>query len=238
MKGRMKTKFFMFSICLMAVLWNGMFDPSLFVVLVTGASTGIEQVAYHYSKMGGQIVITARKEHTLQKVCGSKSTSLGAQKALYVTEDVCQASDAEDGWSLSVLYREHVRELMQVRFVFFLHIRLYLALHLFWSAGSVIVVSSLLGEYTTHTVNLFFGTIQHELTMQHSNVSLTITPLGLIDTESGHTNMMAYPASDAALHLITHQKKSFYPVYIYLSCLCRDWFPFFRDIVIENSYTY
>ncbi|XP_071232628.1 hydroxysteroid 11-beta-dehydrogenase 1-like protein, partial [Salvelinus alpinus] len=66
-------------------------------VLVTGASTGIgEQVAYRYSKMGGQIVITARKEHALQKVA-EDSTSLGAQKALYVTGDVCQASDPERG---------------------------------------------------------------------------------------------------------------------------------------------
>lgn len=50
--------------------------------------------------------------------------------------------------------------------------------------------------------------------------------------------MMVYPACDAALHLITHQKKSFCPVYIYLACLCRDRFLFFRSIVIENSYTY
>lgn len=38
-------------------------------VLVTGASTGIgEQVAYHYARLGAQIVITARRENTLKEV--------------------------------------------------------------------------------------------------------------------------------------------------------------------------
>lgn len=50
--------------------------------------------------------------------------------------------------------------------------------------------------------------------------------------------MTAYPASDAALHIIkagaTHQKESFYPGYIYFACLCRDWFPFFRDISLRT----
>ena len=54
--------------------------------------------------------------------------------------------------------------------------------------------------------------------------------------------MVAYPASDAALHLIkagaTRQKESYYPPYIYLITMTRDWFPFFRDICIQNSYTY
>uniref|UniRef100_A0A8C7QYC4 Uncharacterized protein n=1 Tax=Oncorhynchus mykiss TaxID=8022 RepID=A0A8C7QYC4_ONCMY len=221
------------------------------MVLVTGASTGIrEQVEYHYSKMGGQIVITARKELALQKVA-ENSTSLGAQKALYVTGDVCQASDPEGVVRMNVFDilvlnhigsspfaiwngdREHVRELMQIRFVFFLYIRLYLALHL----GSVIVVSSLLGEYTTHGLihiqsytdahytstpsTVFLEGNRTKICPSHSNVSLTITTLGLIDTQSiySHTNMMVYPACDAALHLITHQKKSFCPVYIYLACL-------------------
>uniref|UniRef100_A0A4W5RRZ8 Zmp:0000000521 n=1 Tax=Hucho hucho TaxID=62062 RepID=A0A4W5RRZ8_9TELE len=64
-------------------------------VLVIGASTGIgEQVAYHYAKMGAQIVITARREYALQKVAAN-CTSLGAQKALYVTGDMSQSSDPE-----------------------------------------------------------------------------------------------------------------------------------------------
>uniref|UniRef100_A0A8C8FHL0 Uncharacterized protein n=1 Tax=Oncorhynchus tshawytscha TaxID=74940 RepID=A0A8C8FHL0_ONCTS len=128
----------MFSIWLMAVLWKDTFDPVLQQVLVTGASTGIgEQVAYHYSKMGGQNVITARKELALQKVA-ENSTSLGAQKALYVTGDVCTLvyifklsfcpAECLDilvlnhiGSSPFAIWngdRAHVRELMQIRFVF------------------------------------------------------------------------------------------------------------------------
>lgn len=38
-------------------------------VLLTGASAGIgEQMAYHYSRFGAEIVLTARREAVLQKV--------------------------------------------------------------------------------------------------------------------------------------------------------------------------
>uniref|UniRef100_A0A8C7JJE4 Uncharacterized protein n=1 Tax=Oncorhynchus kisutch TaxID=8019 RepID=A0A8C7JJE4_ONCKI len=117
----------------------GLNAEDTFQVLVTGASTGIgEQVAYHYSKMGGQIVITARKELALQKFVAENSTSLGAQKALYVTGDVCTlnifklsfcSAECQDilvlnhiGSSPFTIWngdREHVRELMQIRFIFF-----------------------------------------------------------------------------------------------------------------------
>ena len=37
--------------------------------MITGASTGIgEQLAYEYSKLGAKVLITARREHVLQKV--------------------------------------------------------------------------------------------------------------------------------------------------------------------------
>lgn len=39
-------------------------------VLVTGSSTGLgEQIAYHYARFGAQVVVTARRESVLQKVC-------------------------------------------------------------------------------------------------------------------------------------------------------------------------
>ncbi|XP_055722607.1 hydroxysteroid 11-beta-dehydrogenase 1-like protein [Salvelinus fontinalis] len=284
MQVPMKTVFLIFAVCLMAVLWRDTFDPESVRnarVLVTGASTGIgEQVAYHYAKMGAQIVITARREYALQKVAAN-CTSLGAQKALYVTGDMSQSSDPErvvrmaveqlGGLDILVLNHigstpfamwngdgDHVRELMQLNFLSYVNMASAALPVLEQSAGSMIVVSSLLGKITTpfvgpyaatkFAVNGFFGSMQHELAMQRSNVSLTITTLGLIDTDSamdkirGYTNMTAYPASDAALHIIkagaTHQKESFYPGYIYFVCLCRDWFPFFRDIIIQNSYTY
>lgn len=40
-------------------------------VLVTGASTGIgEQLAYHYARLGAQLVITARRGNVLEEVNG------------------------------------------------------------------------------------------------------------------------------------------------------------------------
>ncbi|MFT7818775.1 hydroxysteroid 11-beta-dehydrogenase 1-like protein-like, partial [Arapaima gigas] len=104
------------------------------------------------------------------------------------------------------------------------------------------------GPYTAtkFAVNGFFGAMQHELAMRSSNVSLTISILGFVDTESamekisGHTRVVPYPASEAALHVIhagsLRQTESFYPWYTHPACLLRDWFPFFRDIIIRNSY--
>ena len=38
-------------------------------VVITGASTGIgEELAYHYAKLGANVVITARREQRLKEV--------------------------------------------------------------------------------------------------------------------------------------------------------------------------
>lgn len=37
---------------------------------------------------------------------------------------------------------------------------------------------------TKFALNGFFGSLQHELAMKHSNVTVTVCTLGLIDTES------------------------------------------------------
>uniref|UniRef100_A0A8K9UIS7 Uncharacterized protein n=1 Tax=Oncorhynchus mykiss TaxID=8022 RepID=A0A8K9UIS7_ONCMY len=189
-------------------------------VLVTGASTGIgEQVAYHHAKMGAQVVITARREYALQKVAAN-CTSLGAQKALYVTGD------------MSYIY------IVQA-----LCILCELTTFLSPLSSTGKITTPFVGPYaaTKFAVNGFFGSMQHELAMQRSNVLVTGVFTLFYATSRGYTNT-AYPASDAALHIIkagaTHQKESFYPGYIYFACLCRDWFPFFRDIIIQNSYTY
>ncbi|XP_067108991.1 hydroxysteroid 11-beta-dehydrogenase 1-like protein [Osmerus mordax] len=272
------------AVALTAYVWRDTFDAESVRgarVLVTGASTGIgEQVAYHYARMGAQIVITARREQSLQMVA-DKCMQLGAQKALYVTGDMSVPSDPErvlhdavnllGGLDFLVLNHigntpfslwdgdsNHVRTVMQVNFVSYVSMAAAALPVLEQSSGCLVVVSSLLGKMATpfmapysatkFALNGFFGTLQHELAMQRSNASLTISILGLIDTDSamekvrGHTNMTAYPASDAALHLIkagaTRQTESYYPAYTYLACMTRDWFPYFRDLVIQNSYTY
>uniref|UniRef100_A0A8C2DIZ6 Hydroxysteroid 11-beta-dehydrogenase 1-like protein n=1 Tax=Cyprinus carpio TaxID=7962 RepID=A0A8C2DIZ6_CYPCA len=182
-------------------------------VLVTGASTGIgEQLAYHYARLGAQLVITARRGNVLEQVNFLSYVQM-TQKALPALEK---------------------------------------------SNGSIVVVSSLLGKMcgpfalpyaaTKFALNGFFGGLQHELAMQKSNVSITICILGLIDTDSamekikGYINMTAYPAHEAAWHIIeagaSRQPETFYPWYTFYACLFRDWFPYLRDQAIQNSYTY
>ncbi|XP_061098923.1 hydroxysteroid 11-beta-dehydrogenase 1-like protein isoform X1 [Conger conger] len=252
-------------------------------VLVTGASTGIgEQMAYHYARLGAQIVITARRESVLKEVA-ERCLELGAQKALYVPGDMGTMADPESvvkfavealgGLDYLVLNHigpspyemwnrdiEHVRWLMQVNFFSYLQMTTSALPHLEDSGGAIIVVSSLLGKMcnpfvapysaTKFSLNGFFGTLQHELAMQRKNVSITICVLGLIDTDNAMEKIKDYsslhhiasPASDAALHIIsagaTRQKESFFPFYVYFITLFRDWFAFFRDLTIQNSYHY
>uniref|UniRef100_A0A3P9ADD6 Hydroxysteroid 11-beta-dehydrogenase 1-like protein n=1 Tax=Esox lucius TaxID=8010 RepID=A0A3P9ADD6_ESOLU len=126
---------------------------------------------------------------------------------------------------------EHTRWLMQVNFLSYLQMAKTALPVLEQSKGSIVVVSSLLGKMcspfvapyssTKFALNGFFGTLQHELAMQRSNVSITICVLGLIDTDSalekvkGFTNIQAWPASEAALHIITsgatREAESYYP---------------------------
>ncbi|XP_048844740.1 hydroxysteroid 11-beta-dehydrogenase 1-like protein [Brienomyrus brachyistius] len=265
-----------------AFLWRDTFDPESLRgarVLVTGSSTGLgEQIAYHYARFGAQVVVTARRESVLQKV-SQKCLELGAQRALYVSGDMADASDpgrvlrfALDqlgGLDYLVLNHigpspfamwdgdvEHARWLMQVNFLSYIEMAAKAMPYLEDSRGSIIVVSSLLGKMTTpfsapysatkSALNGFFGTLQHELSMQKSNVSVTISILALIDTESamekirGHSNAVPFPATEAALHVIkagqARQQESFYPFYTYCLCLIRDWFPYFRDLVIRSSF--
>ncbi|XP_026783236.3 hydroxysteroid 11-beta-dehydrogenase 1-like protein [Pangasianodon hypophthalmus] len=250
-------------------------------VLVTGASTGIgEQVAYHYARMGAQIVITARREHVLKEVV-KKCLDLGAQKALYIAADMAEISDAAravefaekqlNGLDYLVLNHigpspygmwdgdvDHVQWLMQVNFHSYVKMAVKALPALEKTNGSIIVVSSLLGKMclpfalpyaaTKFALNGFFGSLQHELAMKHSNVTVTICTLGLIDTESamekikGYIDIPAYPAHEAAYQIIKagalRQSEAFYPWYTYYSTLIRDWFPYYRDQVIRNSYNY
>nr|AAH52103.1 Hydroxysteroid (11-beta) dehydrogenase 3 [Danio rerio] len=153
---------------------------------------------------------------------------------------------------------QHTRWLLEVNFLSYLQMAQKALPTLEKSKGSIVVVSSLLGKIcgpfalpyasTKFALNGFFGGLQNELAMQKSNVSITICILGLIDTDSamekikGYINMTAYPSHEAALQIIqagaTRQSESFYPWYTFYATLFRDWFPYLRDKVIQNSYTY
>ncbi|KAL2089916.1 hypothetical protein ACEWY4_014604 [Coilia grayii] len=153
---------------------------------------------------------------------------------------------------------EHTRWLMQVNFLSYVQMAWKAIPTLEGSKGSIIVVSSMLGRMcspfvgpysaTKFALNGFFGTMQHELAMKKSNVTVSICTLGLIDTDSamekvrGYTNMTAYPASDAALQIIkagvTRQSEIFYPWFTYYLLNVKDWFPYLSDTVIRGFYSY
>uniref|UniRef100_A0A8C9TYC8 Hydroxysteroid 11-beta dehydrogenase 1 like n=1 Tax=Scleropages formosus TaxID=113540 RepID=A0A8C9TYC8_SCLFO len=239
-------------------------------VLVTGASTGIgEQLAYCYARLGAQVVITARRENVLQQVSVLAARRVGVKRSSQVRPRSRASSRCPGGLDYLVLNHigrysfspwsgdvHHVRGLMEVNFLSYVQLASAALPSLEKSKGSIVVVSSLLGKVSTpftapytatkFAVNGFFCTLQHELAMRSSDVSLTISILGLVDTESamekvsGRTRVVPYPAGEAALHVVRagslRQKESFYPWYTHLVCLVRDWCPFFRDVIIRNSY--
>ncbi|XP_029002756.2 hydroxysteroid 11-beta-dehydrogenase 1-like protein isoform X1 [Betta splendens] len=138
-------------------------------VLVTGASSGIgEQMAYHYSRFGAQIVITARREKVLQQVV-EKCLSLGAQKAVYVAADMVDEAQPEKvvdfaleklgGLDYLVLNHigsttfsmwdgdvEHMRWLMKPNFFSYVQMAWRALSALEQSKGAVVVVSSVSGK--------------------------------------------------------------------------------------------
>ncbi|KAL2094481.1 hypothetical protein ACEWY4_009200 [Coilia grayii] len=271
------------AVAVTAYVWRDTFDPESVRgarVLVTGASMGIgEQMAYHYARLGAELIITARSENTLKDVV-QRCVELGAQKALYVAADMSIPTEPErvlkesvellGGLDYLILNHignspyglwdgdtEYVRRLMQINFVSYVQMAATALPILERSSGAIVVVSSLLGKMTTpfaapyastkFALGGFFGTLQHELAMQGSNVSVTITVLGLIDTASamdkirGYTDVTPYPASEAALHIIkagaTRQTESYFPWFHWFTCFFRDWFPYFRDMCIRRSFT-
>lgn len=153
---------------------------------------------------------------------------------------------------------DHTRWLMQVNFFSYIQMAWKALPSLEQSKGSLVIVSSLLGKMaspfvapytsTKFALNGFFGALHHELTMNNSNVSISICTLGLIDTESamdkvrGITSVPAYPATDAALNIIitgaTRQTDLFYPWLTQVVTLCKDWFPSLTGYIIRNSYNY
>ncbi|KAM9848733.1 hydroxysteroid 11-beta-dehydrogenase 1-like protein [Aulostomus maculatus] len=153
---------------------------------------------------------------------------------------------------------EHTQWLMKVNFLSYVQMTWKALASLEQSKGSLVIVSSLLGKMsspfvapyssTKFAVNGFFGSLQHELMMKKSNVSISICTLGLIDTDSamekvrGVTSVPAYPAADAALNIIitgaTRQTELFYPWFTQVVTMSKDFFPSVTNYVMQNSYNY
>ncbi|KAE8632632.1 hypothetical protein XENTR_v10001606 [Xenopus tropicalis] len=152
----------------------------------------------------------------------------------------------------------HTRWLMEVNFLSYIHLATAALPYLTQSKGSIIVLSSLTAKtpipYTTSyaaskfALEGFFSSLRHELTMQNNPVSITLCILGLIDTQSAmekikdKITMSAYPASDAALAVVSagagRQREMYYPWFVRPLCFFRDWFPQHRDWFIQRMYHY
>ncbi|XP_074795741.1 hydroxysteroid 11-beta-dehydrogenase 1-like protein isoform X2 [Natator depressus] len=201
---------------LLAFFWRDTFNPDSISgarVLLTGASTGIgEQMAYHYSRFGAEIVLTARRGTLLQKVM-EKCLQLGAKQVFYIQADMSSPQAPEKpvllligGLDHLVLNHiggtpfrmwdgdvEHTRWLMQVNFLSYVALASAALPILAESKGSLIVVSSLTGKISTpfttsysatkFALDGFFSSLRHELAMQKQDVCITLCILGLIDTE-------------------------------------------------------
>ncbi|XP_039371278.1 hydroxysteroid 11-beta-dehydrogenase 1-like protein isoform X1 [Mauremys reevesii] len=160
---------------LLAFFWRDTFNPDSISgarVLLTGASTGIgEQMAYHYSRFGAEIVLTARRGTLLQKVM-EKCLKLGAKKVFYIQADMSSPQAPEEvvqfalqklgGLDHLVLNHiggtpfrmwdgdvEHTRWLMQVNFLSYVALASAALPILAESKGSLMVVSSLTGKIST-----------------------------------------------------------------------------------------
>ncbi|XP_051893903.1 hydroxysteroid 11-beta-dehydrogenase 1-like protein isoform X2 [Pristis pectinata] len=138
-------------------------------ILLTGASKGIgEQMAYHYARFGGELVITARNK-TLLKQVEEKCLQLGAKKVYSVSADMSDPKSAdrvvkfalEKLGSLGYLVLNHIgndpfemwngdaeqtRWLMQVNFLSYVQLTAAALPTLLKTNGSIIVISSLCGK--------------------------------------------------------------------------------------------
>lgn len=138
-------------------------------VIVTGASKGIgREMAYHLSKMGAHVVLTARSEEGLQKVV-SRCLELGAASAHYIAGTMEDMTFAEQfivkagklmggldmlilnhitQTSLSLFHDDihSVRRVMEVNFLSYVVMSTAALPMLKQSNGSIAVISSLAGK--------------------------------------------------------------------------------------------
>lgn len=143
-------------------------------VLVTGSSTGIgEQIAYHYARMGANVMVTSRRENTLKQVV-QKCKELGPPEGKYfykpadmanmsVTQLVIKEAVTKMG-GIDILILNHILpiplgmwegspqnltitdKIVDVNFKAYVHLTSHALPHLVASNGSIIVVSSLAGK--------------------------------------------------------------------------------------------
>lgn len=143
-------------------------------VLITGASAGIgEQMAYHYAKMGANVLVTARREKKLQEVV-AKCRELGRPDGIYhyisadmsnltSTEIVIKEAETKLGgidylvlnhiiiiplgmWKGSTDNLTKMDKIVDVNYKSYVHLTSHALPLLEKSQGSIVVVSSLAGK--------------------------------------------------------------------------------------------
>ncbi|NXG05573.1 DHI1L protein, partial [Sakesphorus luctuosus] len=153
---------------------------------------------------------------------------------------------------------EYTRWLMQVNFFSYVALTTAALPTLEQSQGSLVVVSSVAGKIPTpfttsysatkFALDGFFSSLRHELTMQKSNVSITLCILGLIDTEAalentrGKVHLRAAPAAEAALAIVrggaTRAHEVFYPWWLHQVCCLWVLSPSSKGQVLRSYYNY
>ncbi|XP_060594508.1 hydroxysteroid 11-beta-dehydrogenase 1-like protein [Ruditapes philippinarum] len=153
-------------------------------VFITGASTGIgEQLAYHYAKLGANIVITARRERRLKEVI-EKCRELGNKEQTYdyivadmldlnSTGNVIQTVVNKLGGRLDYLVLNHIilldlgvwtgsqhnlsliDKVINVNFQSYVYLASHSLPHLEESKGSIVVVSSFAGKFGQPFVSIY-----------------------------------------------------------------------------------
>uniref|UniRef100_A0A8C6T467 Hydroxysteroid 11-beta-dehydrogenase 1-like protein n=1 Tax=Neogobius melanostomus TaxID=47308 RepID=A0A8C6T467_9GOBI len=259
---RTLTKIFLasISVAFIAVKWNTpTFEPESLRgarVLVTGREKVLQQVVEKCLSLGAQkalyIAGDMATESDPDKVVEFSLEKLGGLDYLVLNHI---GPTPFSMWKGDI---EHTRWLMQVNFFSYVQMAWKALPSLEQSKGSLVIVSSLLGKLagpftapytsTKFAVNGFFGSLQHELAMNNSNVSLSICTLGLIDTDSAMEkvrdviDLPAAPATEAALNIIktgsTRQAELYYPWNTYIVSLTKDWIPAATNYIIRNAYNY
>lgn len=142
-------------------------------IVITGASTGIgEQMAYHFAKMGANILVTARREHALQQVVGRCKEINPNGQYYYISADMLNMSstysvinEAKDKlggidylvlnhiivipmgvWQGTVENLTLMDKIIDVNFKAYVHLASHAIPYLQESQGHIIVVSSLSGK--------------------------------------------------------------------------------------------
>ncbi|KAJ8313424.1 hypothetical protein KUTeg_009052 [Tegillarca granosa] len=142
-------------------------------IVITGASTGIgEQMAYHFAKMGANILVTARREHALQQVVSRCKEINPNGQYYYISADMLNMTSTYSVineakvklggidylvlnhiivipmgvWQGTVENLTLMDKIIDVNFKAYVHLASHAIPYLQESQGHIIVVSSLSGK--------------------------------------------------------------------------------------------